>query len=254
MHHLPYSRGFWPITEEKSYTRIDWNGLNTAIGEAILQTSYPEKYAQMVLPIEKRPLFIEWAQKYSGKVTKCTPPEPISIQLECYCSEDGKDIQYFNKQKSPHGFMPVVQKENAGTPHALIRHPVDRFLSFINTYTPALHRYTEGFDIGYQLDQIFFILKSIAPGEEYMYNAKQFLSQDQFIGGDKSGVKFYKYPEHVSELITDLSLKVQPKKAPSTLIQSFELKPAHKEIILEKYKIDLDLYNSIEYPGIILTT
>ena len=65
-------------------------------------------------------------------------------------------------------------------------------------------------------------------------------------------IKFYQYPNHTSELIADLGLSKQPQKEQSTLLQSITLTKTHEDIIKDKFKADLELFDRIKTPGIIL--
>ena len=56
----------------------------------------------------------------------------------------------------------------------------------------------------------------------------------------------------VEELIADLELSKPPQKEQSTLLQSITLTKAHEDIITDKFKADLELFDRIKTPGIML--
>ena len=245
---------YWSLPKNKSYVRIDRNGLNTAIGEAILRSFYPEKYSLLQTPIEERDRFKEWAKTVKNKIIKGIPSGVTTINpdLEYFFVEGSTEWQCFNKLIPPHFVIPIASEEEKGVPHALIRHPVDRFKSFINKYTLELHTYVEGFDMARRLDEILTSLQNLTPTEHLTYGGKLFMSQVSILDNNFTGIKMYKYSEHVPNLVADLGITEQPEKHASTLIQSFELAPAHEDIINAKYSADLDLFNSIRYPGIVV--
>jgi hypothetical protein len=245
---------YWSLPNGKSYVRIDRNGLNTAMGELILKCFYPKKYSALQAPIEERHNFIEWAKTVKNKIIKGIPTGVTAINpdLEYFFVEGSTEWQCFNKLIPPHFVMPIASEQEKGVPHALVRHPVDRFKSFINKYTLELHTYVESFDITRRLDEIFTSLQNLSPTDHFMYGNKLFMSQVSILENNFAGIKMYKYAEHASNLVADLGLTEQPEKHASTLIQSFQLAPAHEDIINAKYGADLDLYNSIQYPGLIV--
>lgn len=246
---------YWQLPHNKSYVRIDRNGLNTAIGEAILKSYYPEKYIEMITPIEERESFKNLEKNTGKKLIKGTPPEGLFMvipELEYYNVQGTSEWHPFNKKQSPHRFLPLATEQTKGAVHALIRHPVQRFTSFINRYTSELHTYVEGFNITEYIDNVVTALNDIPDTEIFIYNNKQLIPQTTFLDNNIKNIKFYKYSDHIDELISDLKLPEQPTKDPSTLIQSITLTPAHEEIINHKFSKDLELFNRIKYPGIIL--
>lgn len=247
---------YWQLPNNKSYLRIDRNGLNTAIGEAILKSYYPEKYVEMNTPIEERESFKNLEKSTGKKLVKGNPPEGLFMfempELEYYNIQGTSEWHPFNKKQSPHRFLPLATEQTKGAVHALIRHPVHRFISFINRYTPELHTFTEGFNITEYIDDVITKLSDTPDTEIFLHNNKQLIPQVIFLDNNIKNIKFYRYPEHISNLIIDLKLTEQPVKEPSTLIQSITLCTAHEEIIKNKFTKDLELFNRINYPGIIL--
>ena len=247
---------YWKLPTNKSYVRIDRNGLNTALGEAILKSFYYDNLAAYNEPVEERDSFKALEKQAGKKLVKGTPPKgyfaALKPELEYYNFE-GTDIWHpFNRTHSPHRFIPLATENNKGAVHALIRHPVQRFVSFINRYTPELHTLVEGFNITKCVDNAIIQLQNTPETEIFLYNNKQLIPQTTFLNNDLRNIKFYQYPNHTKELITDLGLTVQPKKEKTTLLQSIEITKAHEEIILNKFKKDLELFDRIKYPGIIL--
>lgn len=247
---------YWQLPTNKSYVRIDRNGLNTAIGEAILKSFYRGNLMDYNKPAEERDNF-KALEKQAGKtLVKGTPPAGhftiISPELEYYNFEGTNIWHPFNKRQSPHRFIPLATEENKGTVHALIRHPVQRFISFINRYTPQLHTYVEEFDITKCVDDAILQLENTPKSEIFLYNNKQLIPQTTFLDNNFKNIKFYQYPNHTNELVADLGLTRQPQKAESTLLQSINLTKAHEDVVLDKFKTDLELFDRIKTPGIIL--
>lgn len=247
---------YWQLPSDKSYVRIDRNGLNTAIGEAILRSFYRGNLMDYNKPAEERDNFKDVERRTGMKLVKGTPPTGhfniISPELE-YFNLEGTNIWHpFNKRQSPHRFIPLATEENKGTVHALIRHPVQRFVSFINRYTPQLHTLVEGFDITKCVDDAILQLENTPKSEIFIYNNKQLIPQTTFLDNDLKGIRFYQYPNHTNELVADLGLSKQPQKAESTLLQSINLTTAHENIILDRFNADLELFDRIKAPGIIL--
>lgn len=247
---------YWQLPSDKSYVRIDRNGLNTAIGEAILRSFYRGNLMDYNKPAEERDNFKDVERRTGMKLVKGAPPTGhfniISPELE-YFNLEGTNIWHpFNKRQSPHRFIPLATEENKGTVHALIRHPVQRFVSFINRYTPQLHTLVEGFDITKCVDDAILQLENTLKSEIFIYNNKQLIPQTTFLDNDLKSIRFYQYPNHTNELIADLGLSKQPQKAESTLLQSINLTSAHENIILDRFNADLELFNRIKAPGIIL--
>jgi hypothetical protein len=207
-------------------------------------------------PAEERDNFKDVERRTGMKLVKGTPPTGhfniISPELE-YFNLEGTNIWHpFNKRQSPHRFIPLATEDNKGTVHALIRHPVQRFVSFINRYTPQLHTLVEGFDITKCVDDAILQLENTSKSEIFIYNNKQLIPQTTFLDNNLKGIRFYQYPNHTNELIADLGLSKQPQKAESTLIQSINLTAAHESIILARFNTDLELFDRINTPGIVL--
>lgn len=247
---------YWQLPANKSYVRIDRNGLNTAIGEAILKSFYRGNLMDYNKLPEEREAFKAIEKQTGKKLIKGTPPDDhftiIRPELE-YFNVEGTNIWHpFNKRQSPHRFIPLATEENKGTVYALIRHPVQRFVSFINRYTSQLHAYDEGFDITKCVDDAVLQLENTPQTEIFLYNNKQLIPQVTFLDNNFKDIKFYQYPNHTSELIADLGLSKQPQKEQSTLLQSITLTKAHEDIIEDKFKADLELFDRIKTPGIIL--
>ena len=129
---------------------------------------------------------------------------------------------------------------------------MQRFVSFINRYTSQLHAYDEGFDITKCVDDAVLQLENTPQTEIFLYNNKQLIPQTTFLDNNFKDIKLYQYPNHTSELIADLGLIKQPQKEQSTLLQSITLTKAHEDIIKDKFKADLELFDRIKTPGIIL--
>lgn len=246
---------YWKLPNNKSYVRVDRNGINTAMGEAILKSFYPKKYDLLFEPVEERKAFKNIEKQTGKKLVKGTPPENLLaiIPEHVYYNVEGTEEWHpFNKKLPPHLYIPLATEEDKGAVHALIRHPIQRFISFINKYTPELHTYVEGFDITKCVDKAVLDLMNTPETEIFLYNNKQHIPQTTFLNNNLKNIKFYQYPNHLNELILDLKLTHPPVKDPSTLLQSVVLTKAHEEIILNRFKKDLELFENIKYPGIIL--
>jgi len=247
---------YWSLPNNNSYVSIERNGYNTAIGEAILQSFYPELYEQMKTPIEERQVFKNAIEATSGDLVKIvvpceTVPTPVP-GLAYYYSKKTDNHYAFVEKKPPHTFIPRATESTRGTPHALIRHPVERFKSFINRWTPELHMHDYKFDMHACIHNAVMRLDQLAPNEPFQYSSGQLTPQVTLLDNVFSGIRFYRYPEHINSLADDLQLSVKPVKELSTLVTPVALTPTHETIIHKHFKADLDLYSSITKPGTIL--
>jgi hypothetical protein len=247
---------YWNLPNNNSYVSIERNGFNTAIGEAILEFFYPELYKQMKIPIEQRQVFKNAIKDTGGDLVRIIVPcETILTPvpgLAYYYSKKTDNHYAFVEKKPPHTFMPQATESTRGVPHALIRHPVERFKSFVNRWTPELHMRDYKFDMHACIHNAVTRLDQLTPNEPFQYSSGQLTPQVTILNNIFSGIRFYKYPEHINNLVEDLQLLVKPVKETSTLVTPVTLTPAHEAAINKHFKADLDLYGSITNPGTIL--
>ena len=247
---------YWSLPNNNSYVSVERNGFNTAIGEAILESFYPELFKQMKTPIEERQVFKDAIEATSGDLVRTVVPceaVPTPVPgLVYYYSKKTDNYYAFVERKPPHTFIPRATESTRGVPHALIRHPVERFKSFINRWTPQLHMNNYEFDMHACIHNAVMCLDQLAPGEPYQYSSGQLTPQVNLLDNVFSGIRFYRYPEHINNLANDLQLTVKPVKEKSTVVTPVTLTPTHEAIIYKHFKADFDLYSSITQPGIVL--
>ena len=248
---------YWKLPNNKSYVRIGRNGLTTAMGEAILKSFYPDLYLQMLTPVESREGFIQALKNTDGDLKKIqVPNEAIPTPapgVVYYYSELKNEHYVFVESKPPHIFMPTASETTRGTPHALIRHPVDRFRSFISREVPELHMKNYEFDVFACTEDAVNKLKNTAVNQPFLYKNRTLIPQVDLLDNIFSGIQFYRYPDHVNELVSDLQLPIAPVKAPSTIVRPITFTPAQEATIVDHYEKDLKLYSCITKPGIILS-
>lgn len=248
---------YWSLPNNNSYVSVERNGFNTAIGEAILESFYPELYRKMKAPVEERQVFKDAIKDTNGDLVRIVVPceaVPTPVPGLAYYYSKTTDNHYaFVERKPPHTFIPQATESTRGVPHALIRHPVDRFKSFINRWTPQLHMSNYEFDMYTCIHNAVMSLNQLAPNEPFQYSSGQLTPQVALLDNTFSGIRFYRYSEHIDNLTEDLQLLVKPTKEPSTIVMPVTLTPAHEAIINTHFKADLDLYSNITKPGIILS-
>jgi len=248
---------YWKLPNNKSYVRIGRNGLTTAMGEAILKSFYPELYSQMMTPVESREGFIQALKNSSGDLKKIQVPNeviPVPAPGVVYYYDELKNEHYaFVENKPPHIFVPTASETTRGIPHALIRHPVDRFRSFISREIPELHMKNYEFDVYACTEDAVNKLRSTDANEPFLYKNRTLISQVDLLDNVFSGIQFYRYPDHVNELVSDLQLPIAPVKAPTTIVRPIIFTRAQITTIISHYEKDLKLYRSITTPYFILS-
>lgn len=248
---------YWKLPNNKSYVRIGRNGLTTAMGEAILKCFYPDLYLQMMTPVESREGFIQALKNTDGDLKKIQVPNeaiPTPAPGVVYYYSELKNEHYaFVENKPPHVFVPTASETTRGIPHALIRHPVDRFRSFISREVPELHIKNNQFDVFACTEDAVNKLKNTDTNQPFLYKNKTLISQVDLLDNIFSGIQFYRYPEHVNELVSDLQLPIAPVKTLSTIFRPITFTPAQEATIIRHYEKDLKLYGCITKPGIVLS-
>jgi hypothetical protein len=248
---------YWKLPNNKSYVRIGRNGLTTAMGEAILESFYPDLYLQKMTPVESREEFIQAFNNTDGNLKKIqVPNEAIPVPapgVVYYYSELKNELYAFVENKPPHVFMPTASETTRGTPHALIRHPVDRFRSFVSREVPELHMKNYEFNVFACTEDAVNKLRNTDANQPFSYKNRVLISQVDLLDNIFSGIQFYRYPDHVDELVNDLQLPIVPVKAPSTIVRPITFTPAQEAAIMNHYEKDLKLYSCITKPGIVLS-
>jgi hypothetical protein len=239
---------------------MDRNGLNTAMGEAILQSFYPDLFQKMLTPIEERSIFTNITQQY-GTLEKVAPellnPPLITCPGITYyklkTSLDTQPAYAFVDRQPPHRFIPQTTDPSDTTVHALIRHPVQRFLSYVYRYTPEFYYSAINFDKWQHIDTLTTKLENWSKEKDFQFSTANIRPQAQILEKSYKNIKFYKYPDHIYELTTDLELAVPPTKEPSLIKNHITLTAKQETIIQNFYKEDLELYSNITQPGIIFS-
>jgi len=251
---------YWLLPNNKSYIRIDRNGLNTAVGEAILQSFYPDLFKKMLTPVEERDKYKDTV-KSRGQLEKIlldTLDIPLLTRpgISYYKIKDSIDMQpvyAFVDRQPPHRFIPQATDPSTNTVHALIRHPVQSFLSYVHRYTPALYYTAVDFDKWELIDTLTKQLEKWSTEKNFQFSTANIRPQAQILEKSYKNIKFYKYPDHIYELTTDLELAIPPTKEPSLIKNHITLTAKQETIIQNFYKEDLELYSNITQPGIIFS-